>query len=61
MSRMTIITGQSFRLNKEAESLLHPYLERLQKADFAKRLWEKDSSLWKTENSHKAVISNSLG
>lgn len=36
-------------------------LQKLQDADFPARLWRKDASLWKTDDSHRKIISNSLG
>jgi glucose-6-phosphate isomerase len=36
-------------------------LERVKRADIVRRIWNKDSTVWKTEGEHERVISNSLG
>jgi glucose-6-phosphate isomerase len=36
-------------------------LDKLEASGFAKRLWRKDPSLWKSELSEQAVITNALG
>jgi transaldolase/glucose-6-phosphate isomerase len=36
-------------------------LAKLQKQDFARRLWARDPSLWKTEPAHQRIIKNALG
>ncbi len=38
-----------------------PDLDKLSKMDFAKRLWDKDATLWKKEPEHVKIIRNSLG
>jgi transaldolase / glucose-6-phosphate isomerase len=35
--------------------------ERLEKEEFATRLWRKDPSLWKKDPEHQAIIRNALG
>lgn len=36
-------------------------LEKLKNQNALKRLWEKDATLWKTEEAHTNIINNSLG
>lgn len=36
-------------------------LMKLQEQDFARRLWARDPSLWKTEPAHQRIIKNALG
>lgn len=36
-------------------------LAKLQEQDFARRLWARDPSLWKTEPAHQRIIKNALG
>jgi len=36
-------------------------LVEAQSADVVKRLWQKDSTLWKSEAAHQKIISNSMG
>ena len=36
-------------------------LERAGKENVLKRIWEKDASVWKNEETHKKIIANSLG
>ena len=36
-------------------------LPKLQKQDFARRLWARDPSLWKTEPAHQRIIKDALG
>ncbi|MCK5235958.1 MAG: hypothetical protein KAR06_03150, partial [Deltaproteobacteria bacterium] len=36
-------------------------LSEVEAVSFSKRLWAKDSSLWKKDNAHRQVIDNSLG
>src|SRR5206468_10735952 len=36
-------------------------LSKMEKENYAQRLWKKDPSLWKEENDHRKIIENSLG
>lgn len=54
MSRQSISAGNC---QKEFENAI----EKLKNQDAVKRLWEKDATLWKTEEAHTKIINNSLG
>ena len=43
------------------ESAFHEGLAKLHQQDFARRLWERDPSLWKAEPEHQRIIRNALG
>jgi transaldolase/glucose-6-phosphate isomerase len=43
------------------ENAVQEGLGKLQKQDFARRLWERDPSLWKSEPEHQRIIKNALG
>jgi transaldolase/glucose-6-phosphate isomerase len=43
------------------EKAVHEGLVKLQQQDFARRLWERDPSLWKAEPEHQRIIENALG
>jgi glucose-6-phosphate isomerase len=45
----------------EFEAAVRATLDEAARASVVKRIWDKDASLWKTEESHQKIISNSLG
>jgi transaldolase/glucose-6-phosphate isomerase len=36
-------------------------IQRIEKEKFVERIWNKDATLWKNDEAHKKIISNSLG
>ncbi|HEY8133212.1 MAG TPA: bifunctional transaldolase/phosoglucose isomerase [Thermoanaerobaculia bacterium] len=36
-------------------------IQRIEKEKFVERIWEKDATLWKSDEAHKKIISNALG
>jgi len=54
-------TESAMRTASFQSSRLKPRLERLEREETVKRLWEKDASLWKREPDQQAGITNSLG
>ena len=43
------------------EARVHAALAEASSARVIERIWNKDASLWKSEESHQKIISNSLG
>lgn len=64
-AKAEVLTG---RLAREATFNVGTYqgdvnkaLERIDAENWTKRIWEKDAALWKSDDAHKKIISNSLG
>lgn len=53
-------SGFTMSLGK-LEPAVKASLAELEKQGFTKRLWDRDPSLWKSEEDHQRVITNSLG
>jgi glucose-6-phosphate isomerase len=49
------------KISQNCQEVLRNYLPKLREDNFAKRLWAKDASLWKSEPEHRKTIENSLG
>jgi glucose-6-phosphate isomerase len=45
----------------EFEALVHAALDEAARANVVQRIWEKDATVWKNEESHRSIIANSLG
>ncbi len=61
-------TGHNGRPNESLTASLGNYggavreaLAEAEQANVVQRIWEKDASLWKTEEAHQKIITNSLG
>jgi transaldolase/glucose-6-phosphate isomerase len=54
-------TESAMRSASFQSSRLKPRLERLEREETVKRLWQKDATLWKREPDQQAGIKNSLG
>ena len=54
------LNGQNLILGAYEKAVMK-LLKDLEKKDFVKRLWAKDTSLWKEEADHVKIIKNSLG
>ena len=57
---MSIRLRQSESLGPH-QSLFETALQRAEREEFVRRIWEKDAALWKSEEAHQKIIRNSLG
>lgn len=57
---MSSIHGRSASLGRY-QSLVEDAQRKVESEGIIKRIWEKDAALWKTEEAHQKIISNSLG
>jgi glucose-6-phosphate isomerase len=60
--------ADGFKISKQLSARLGDYegpvraaLEEAERARVVQRIWDKDPSVWKNEESHRKIISNSLG
>src|SRR4029078_4464735 len=53
-------TSMTMSLGQHA-SAVQATLAEAERADVIERIWKKDASLWKQEESHRKIIDNSLG
>jgi transaldolase / glucose-6-phosphate isomerase len=56
----SIAKRQTFELG-QAKGGWDAALKKMESEQWSKRLWEKDATLWKSDESHKKIIQNSLG
>lgn len=52
---------QPAEIGVSLQAATHAALERLQGQSFARRLWERDATLWKEDPGHQKIIRNALG
>ncbi|WP_424244175.1 glucose-6-phosphate isomerase [Elusimicrobium posterum] len=50
-----------FKVNSAADSFIREGMFKLEGKDFLAKLYEKDATVWKTEEDHVKIINNSLG
>ncbi|MBC7909258.1 MAG: bifunctional transaldolase/phosoglucose isomerase [Pyrinomonadaceae bacterium] len=43
------------------QALIENTLKRIEREDVIRRIWERDATLWKEDEAHRKIISNSLG
>jgi transaldolase/glucose-6-phosphate isomerase len=43
------------------QSLVEEALQKIEREEIVRRIWEKDATVWKAEEAHQKIISNSLG
>jgi glucose-6-phosphate isomerase len=54
------LTSQLINPGRYSEPV-HNALKRMDDEQWIRRIWEKDASLWKTDEAHKKIIENALG
>ena len=57
---MTIRSQQSESLGRH-QPLFIDALRRAEREHFVRRIWDKDATLWKSEEAHQKIIRNALG
>jgi len=62
--RDEVIRGLGRRMSLHlgaAQATVDQGAQRVEKEKFVERIWKKDTTLWKTDDAHKKIISNALG